>query len=174
MKKEERACKKLYERSIPYVYSIVQRYVTDHSERKDTVQEIFASVFKNLWQFDPERGNFKGWIRQITVNQCLMHHRVLNRQATVVPIHSLEGAAPAEELDLHSLKREDVERLLEKMPAGYRTIFMMVVIDEFSHEETSELLEISQETSRSQLSRAKKWIRKYMVNQQTARVDGLL
>jgi len=57
------------------------------------------------------------------------------------------------------LSKEEIMAYLQKMPDGYRQIFMLVVMDGYSHKEVAELLTISAETSRSQLSRAKKWLK---------------
>ena len=66
-----------------------------------------------------------------------------------------------------------VDNILSEMPKGYKTIFLLIVIDNFSHEEVSEMLNISKETSRSQLSRAKKWLQKYFVSDNNIKVDGI-
>ena len=63
-----------------------------------------------------------------------------------------------------NLSKKDIERYLDKMPVGYRQIFMLVVIDEYPHTEVAKILGISPETSRSQLSRAKAWLRKNVLN----------
>jgi len=64
-----------------------------------------------------------------------------------------------EDMDHLNLNTDDISKLLHGMPLGYRTIFLLSVIEEYSHKEISEILDISQETSRSQLSRALKWIK---------------
>lgn len=63
-----------------------------------------------------------------------------------------------------TLSKEEIMLYLESMPEGYKQIFMLVIIDEYSHKEVSELLNISPETSRSQLHRAKKWLRENLSN----------
>jgi len=170
--KDEKACKLLYNQCIPYVYSLVKRYIWVDDQRKDVCQEIFASVFKNLKKFNEHKGSFNSWIRKISINHCLMQIRKNSRQASIIPIQKAEENRCYEELDVHLLTKEDVDKILVKMPIGYRTIFLLVVIDEYSHVEVSELLNISRETSRSQLSRAKRWVRKYFLSEKNVKADG--
>lgn len=155
------AFKLVYQKSIAYVYSIVNRYVNKESDQPDVVQEIYARVFLSIDSFDPNKGEFKYWLRRIVVNQCIKHYRKRKKSDNlVVPLDAAAYELEAEDTKILSrLSRADIEYLLSKMPEGYRQVFMLVVLDEYPHKEVGELLEISEETSRSQLSRAKKWIR---------------
>lgn len=156
--------KKLYEGCLPYVYSIVKRYIKSPEERKDQVQEIFASVFQNINQFDSDKGAFKSWIARICVNQCLMSLRKNKNLSSLNIVEITEINEPSEEVDLSRMTREDIEKILHKMPSGYKIVFMLNVIDGYNHTEIQEMLSISKDTSRSQLSRAKKWIRKHLTH----------
>ena len=153
----------MYESCIGYVYSIVRRYVTNDSDHKDIIQDIFARVFLSVNTFDESRGNFKFWLRRLVINQCLAHYRQGKSPQYLVPLNAIEHAATDDTFSLHEVSKAEIESLLSRMPDGYRQIFMLAVIDEYSHKEVSELLSISEETSRSQLSRAKSWIRKHLV-----------
>lgn len=172
--KQEKGYKALYESCISYVYAIVKSYISDKSSHQDMVQEIFARVFLSLHTFDENKGAFKFWLRKICVNQCLMSLRKMDFLSMVIPIDAL-----IEQPDRHlepvtyQLTRKDIEHLLEDMPSGYRTIFLLIAIDEYSHEEVSQLLDISAETSRSQYSRARKWIHRHVFNQNNSYVYGI-
>ena len=153
----------MYESCIGYVYSIVHRYVTNESDHKDIIQDIFARVFLSVHTFDESRGSFKFWLRRLAINQCLAHYRQGKSPQYLVPLNAIAHSATDDTFSLHELSKAEIENLLSSMPDGYRQIFMLAVIDEYSHKEVSELLSISEETSRSQLSRAKSWIRKHLV-----------
>lgn len=170
--KDEPSCRIFYEQTISYVYTIVKLYVYDEEQRKDIVQETYANIFTNLQQFDPEKGEIKSWIRRITINQCGMHLRKEVRKVPVVSLGKIKQDVRREEKDLNGLTRGDVERMLVKMPAGYRTVFLLVTFDDYTHEEVSDLLGISQEASRSQLSRAKNWIRKSIFSTENSNANG--
>jgi len=173
IKRDEKACRQLYEQSIAYVFSIVQLYIRNVEIRKDVVQEVYANTFRKLHQFDEYKGSFKLWIRKITVNQCLMYLRKEEKSTPIVSLGFKEETIIATEVDMHQLSRRDIEKMLSKMPSGYRTIFLLVTMDGYSHEEVSELLNISKETSRSQLSRARTWMRKYFFSMEKIRKDGI-
>lgn len=162
-----------YRDCAPYVYSIVKRYIFNVDFRKDMMQEIFAKVFLNIKSFDEDKGTINNWVRKIAVNECLQHIR------KVRPLFVSEGIEDSMELKDDSplptdLKREDIEKILAKMPAGYKLVFMLSVIDGFAHDEIGKQLKISPQTSRSQLTRAKKWIQRYLNNQYKSNLYGLL
>lgn len=155
------------------MYTITRRYITNESEIPDVIQEIFARVFLSIQTFDASKGSFKSWIRRLTINQCFQHYR----QGKSPRLHvALDSAPEIEDSDdgLEQLSKEDIEKLLQQMPEGYRQIFLLVIIDEYSHKEVGALLDISPETSRSQLSRAKKWLRnKNLTNTSKTLANGL-
>jgi RNA polymerase sigma factor (sigma-70 family) len=152
------AFKQMYESYIRYVYSIVTLYVSNESDYQDVVQEIFALVFLKIDTYRAEKGEFKHWLRKLSVNQCIKHYNKSKLQIETAPLDLNQlNQLPADD-NLHSLSRVDLIVLLKAMPNGYREVFMLVVIDDYSHKEVGELLNISPETSRSQLHRAKQWL----------------
>jgi RNA polymerase sigma factor (sigma-70 family) len=170
-RRDEKACQALYEQSIAYVYTVTSRYISNETDIPDIIQESYARLFLNIASFDPTRGAFKSWLRRIVINQCFQHYR----QGKSPRLHvALDNAPPIadKELGLHELSKEEIESLLSKMPDGYQEVFMLVIIDEFKHSEVAQLLGISVEASRSQLSRAKKWIRKHLTNTTKTIVNG--
>ncbi len=159
-KRKNEAFKVLYQRCIAYVYSIVRRYVGNESEHPDVIQEIFARVFLSIQTFDAKKGDFKFWLRRLVINQCLQHHRKSKATALLLPLDSVEEIDSGEDHYLHELDKVDIEKYLQKMPMGYRQIFLLVIIDDYTYKEAADLLGVSVETCRSQLSRAKVWLKK--------------
>ena len=160
-KRDNAAFKTMYQNCIRYVYEIVRQYVPNESNHADIIQEIFARVFLRINTFDETKGEFKYWLRRLVINQCLQYHRKNKSSAIIVPLKSAKEIDADDNDFLHELSREDVEKYIQNMPQGYRQVFMLVVIDGYSHQEVSELLGITTETSRSQLSRAKNWLKKH-------------
>ncbi len=157
-----KAQRQFYEACAPYLYSIVRSYIYDPSFQKDAMQETFAAIFVSLHHFDPERGSLKPWIGRITVNCCidmLKKRRKLDLIESGVPA---EGAEVSEFDDPTALTRDEIRELLTGMPSGYRTVFLMSVVDGYSHKEIGEALQIKPETSRSQLQRGIQWIRQQL------------
>jgi RNA polymerase sigma-70 factor (ECF subfamily) len=157
--KNTQAFKSMYETYIRYVYSIVTRYVRNESDYQDLIQEIFALVFLKIDTFDSTKGDFKFWLRKLSINLCIKHYHK-NQQR--IQIESLDTEPlrdiPSNEIPM-GLSRTELMKFLNAMPSGYREVFMLIVIDEYSHKEVSEILQISPETSRSQLHRAKQWLK---------------
>jgi len=151
---------KIYERCAPYVYSVVKSYIFEEAYRRDAMQEVFAQVFSSLNRYNSKKGNFKPWISQIAVNQCISILRKSKKFKFLVSLPVEKEFIIYDDLDLDAMSRKEVKDLLENMPLGYRTVFLLSVIDEYSHKEIGQMLSISESTSRSQLSRAISWLRK--------------
>ena len=159
-KGNDSAYQELYNLSIRYVYAIVASYISDSESVKDVIQETYAGVFTSIKKYDSKKGNFKLWLRGICVNKCIQHYRKQNKFSEEIYFGDLLAPHPIETPDYEGLTREDIIQLLEQMPEGYRTVFLLVVIDGYNHQEVGEILGISPQTSRSQLHRAKNWIKK--------------
>jgi RNA polymerase sigma-70 factor (ECF subfamily) len=158
-KQDKGAFKKMYLECIGYVYSIVIRYVSNESDHKDVIQEIFARLFLSIGSYDPSIGGFKPWLRRLVINQCFQHNRQARLPAMMVPLDQTEESDTELEEKLGKLTKKNIENLLNQMPEGYRQVFMMVAIDDYSHKEVGEMIGISTGTSRSQYARAKQWLK---------------
>ena len=121
-------------------------------------------VFDNIKTFQ-FAGSFEGWVRRIMVNEALMFlrkKRLLTVDADASELNTIELSDP---LSIeHELMAKDILKLLEQLPTGYRTIFNLFVIEGYKHIEIAELLNISINTSKSQLILAKDRMKKLMLN----------
>ncbi len=165
--------KALYNGCVAYVYSTVKRYIYNEEDRKDLVQESFAKVFLNINSYNSDKGTFNTWLRKVTVNECLMHLRKSKKLSMLVPLEINENMTPSDQKDIEGITRKDIDKILQTMPDGYRVVFMLNVLDGFNHAEIAKKLGIKKETSRSQLARAKKWIKKNIVNNKNKNAYGL-
>ncbi|MEL6274400.1 MAG: sigma-70 family RNA polymerase sigma factor [Bacteroidota bacterium] len=156
------AFKELYQACAGYVYAITKRYVSNTSDHPDVIQEIFARVFLSIDTFDPSKGEFKAWLRKLAINQCMQHYRRGKSPRVHVSLEVVSHFSADSEEQFSQLTKEEIMAYLQKMPEGYRQIFLLVVMDGYSHKEAAELLSITPETSRSQLSRAKKWLKAHI------------
>lgn len=173
-KSDEKAFKILYERCISYVYAIVIRYVANESDHKDVIQEIFARVFLSIHSYQESKGEFKFWLRRLTINLCIQHYQKQSENRKIIALDSALHLTFEENTKINMLSKDEIMELLKKMPEGYKQIFMLVVIDEYTHQDVSTLLKISPETSRSQLHRAKNWLKENLsTNNLTLLVDGI-
>ncbi len=166
IKREQKALKHCYESCAPYLYSIIKSYIYDEENRKDVLQEVFAALFSSLESYDINKGPFKPWIARVTVNQCIKYLRNQRKLSLFVPLNNdAYTGVESEDKILNQFSRQDMLKYLQKMPEGYRTVFVLSVIDEYSHQEIGKILDISAGTSRSQLSRAINWIKKYLTKE---------
>jgi len=173
IRNEQQAYKLCYEACAPYVYTVIKSYIYDESYRRDVMQEVFAQIFKSLKKYDSERAAFKTWITAITVNCCITHLRKKKKLNLIVSLEKIEDeASTIDEQALDQLSRAEILKLLKHMPTGYRTVFLLNIIDGYSHKEISQLLNTSAENSRSQLSRALKWARKNISKESLTYIYG--
>lgn len=153
---DRKAEKKLFERYAPTMLGVCRRYVKTKEDSEDILLEAFFKVFANIHQFKGE-GSFEGWIRRIVVNESLMFLRKKHNFHIRVELTQLDIKTGSTVID--RLAAEDILFLLSQLPIGYRTIFNLYVIEGYKHREIAEMLDISINTSKSQLILAKKRLR---------------
>lgn len=148
----------LYNRFSPKMYAVCLRYCGNSDDAQDLLQEGFVKVFKNLEKYRGE-GSFEGWIRRIFVNTSIEHFR---RKVTITTVTETQEAAiqDKEWNALESMAEKDIIKVIQQLSPGYRQVFNMYVIEGYSHKEISEILGISEGTSKSQLARAKVILKK--------------
>jgi len=156
----------LYQACAPYVFAIIKNYISDNHYRKDALQEVFVELFSSLNSFNEEKGAFKSWLSRITVHTCLDLQKRQFKVFNDLDESNYEEESTVTEIEINESDLERIELILKDMPEGYKTIFLLYQVEEYSHEKIAGLLDIKPETSRSQLNRAKKWIKKNMVKTQ--------
>jgi RNA polymerase sigma factor (sigma-70 family) len=154
------AQKWLYDRYSAKMFSVCRRYVPRREDAEDVLIEAFFKIFENMNAFR-FMGSFEGWMRRIVVNEALMFLRK-NRLLTVEPDASeLNTLEMSVQIGVEQqMAAQEILKLLEKLPTGYRTIFNLYVIEGFKHQEIADMLNISINTSKSQLILAKERLRK--------------
>jgi RNA polymerase sigma factor (sigma-70 family) len=163
-KRDRNAQKQLYETYSSKMYGLCHRYLKDAMEAEDVLVVAFTRIFDKIDQFKGE-GSFEGWIRRIVVNEALT---CLRRQRSMYLEAELEQAdyqLNYRNLEDH-LEAEDLMQLINALPTGYRIVFNMYAIDGYSHKEIADSLGISENTSKSQLSRARTYLQKALKEQE--------
>jgi len=153
MEGNRRMQEELYKRFSPRMYAVCLRYAGNAEEAEDILQEGFIKVFKKLNSFRSE-GSFEGWVRRIFVNTAIEHFRKKRylQPVTEKEENTIEGKYFSV---LDELAEKDILALVQELSPGYRTVFNMYVVEGYTHKEIADMLEISEGTSKSQLSRAK-------------------
>ncbi len=162
----DRKCQqKLYEAFYGKMMVVCLRYTKDRDEALDVFQEAFIKVFKNLERYG-NTGSFQGWVRRIMVNTAIDHIRKNKKLKEMVELNDdIMGTEMEEESEdlLDKISFQDLLNCVQDLSPAYRSVFNMYVVDGFSHKEIAQKLEISEVTSKSNLSKAKMNLRKIML-----------
>lgn len=153
------AQKALYDRYAPKMLGVIRRYVSRLDEAEDLLVEGLFKVLDKIDTFQ-EQGSFEGWIRRIIINETLMQLRKKHALKQAVEMGEVNpnffSQAPKA---IGRLEAQDILDLLDQLPIGYRTVFSLYVLEGYKHREIAELLDISINTSKSQLILAKQKLR---------------
>lgn len=157
--KQDRKCQEmLYRLYSKKMFGVCLGYSKDHSIAKDLLQEGFIRIFNNIHHFKKD-GSLEGWIRRVIVNVSIDNYRKSIRLFNTVELNPNDRDANlVDDSVLDKINMDDLLRLIQQLPEGYRIVFNLYVIEGYSHKEISEQLQISEGTSKSQLSRAKKYL----------------
>lgn len=154
------AQKQLFEFYSKRMMGVCLRYAKDSEEAQDVLQMGFIKVFEKLEMYK-RQGSLEGWIRKIIVNTALDNIRKNKKLMNNIELEKVDYQLHNyDENVLDALSAEDLLRVIQKMPTGFRTVFNMYVIEGFSHKEIAEKLNISVSTSKSQFSRARVFLQK--------------
>lgn len=152
----------LYNRYANTMYRICLRYMKDENEAEDMMITGFVKVFSKIHTFEYRgAGSLEGWIKRIMVNECLMVLR--KKKFEKVGLDSVSNFIDnGVHVDSH-LHAEEIFKVVQNLPNGYRTVFNMYAIEGYSHKEIGKQLGINENTSKSQLSKARSSLKKTLV-----------
>ena len=150
---ENRAHKIVYERFSGRMMAVCVRYCANRADAEEVMLDGFMRVFDKIEQFR-EEGSLEGWIRRVMVTESLMFLRRNKQWRQEVPMDELLVEPDYEWADT-AVHENDLLRLVNQLPDGYRTVFNLYAIEGYSHADIAEMLGISEGTSKSQLSRAR-------------------
>jgi RNA polymerase sigma factor (sigma-70 family) len=153
-KGKAKAQKELYALFAPKMLGVCFRYIHDRAEAEHVMIGGMVKVFEKLDQYSGE-GNFEGWIRRIMVNESLMYLRKHKTMSLEVEVDEAQSLPDFDALG-SMLEAEDLLNLIAELPIGYGTVFNLYAIEGYNHKEIAQTLGINENTSKSQLSRARK------------------
>ena len=141
------------------MYSICLRYTNNSDEAADILQDAFIRIYEKRELFD-ESAQIGPWIKRIVINTAINHYRV-NKKFELV-----EDDSYFEEEAEESILVEDNTNLkallnacIDELPPGYKAVFNMYVLDNLTHKEIAQFLDVSINTSKTQLSKARKMLK---------------
>ena len=159
IKKNAIAQKHLYEKFVRKMMGVCLRYADSTEEAEDVVQNGFISVFENISSFRGT-GPLEGWIRRIMVNTALTNIRKNKKLKQNIELESVEFMLPSTSQSSESFEAQDLLKIIQTLPTGFKTVFNLYAIEGYSHKEIGDILGISEGTSKSQLARAKSILQK--------------
>lgn len=149
------AQRELFDALLPYLNAICRRYLNNTSLRHDVLQDSFITIFDKIAQYNAERGAIHSWCSRIVINNCLKQNNRGKRFFDFNPVKHERSITPEAE---DTMSEEDLVRFLKQMPEKFYEVFMLFVVEGFSHDECADMLGISAELSRKRLARARAWI----------------
>lgn len=162
LKHKAPAQEKLYAAYSRRMMAICLRYTKSRFEAEDIFHEAFVKVFKNIetWQ----GGSFEGWMRRIFVNTAINHYHQNKKYFDHVDASYADYVASTNDNIISALATQELLELVNQLPDGYKLIFNLHVVEGYSHMEIGELLSIAEGSSKSQLSKAKAYLKRLIEN----------
>ncbi len=151
-KGDRHAQESLYRALAPKMMGICLRYAADRADAEDILQTGFIRMFQRLADFRME-GSFEGWVRRIMVNTAIEAYRKNLRTLTAISLDDVNEELS--QTDWNGLELQDLLKMIQELPNGYRMVFNLYAIEGYSHREIADELGISESGSKSQLSRAR-------------------
>jgi len=160
-KQNAKAQRELYDKYAASMLGLCRRYIHGDHEAEDVMINGFMKVFSNIDSFEG-KGSFEGWMKRIMINEALGYIR---KHKAMYLETDIEAADKEPDFDKMSsaLETKDLMKMIEELPSGYRTIFNLYAIEGYSHKEIGQLVGINENTSKSQLSRARVQLQKKLL-----------
>ena len=154
IKGNEDAQKELYSKYAQKLYAICNRYSDNYQAAEDILQDSFICIFDNLKSFRSQ-GSFEGWMKRITINTALQSLK--KKKIISVSIDNEEHCQDitCDEDIFSKLSSKDIIAIIQLIPAGYRDVLNLFIIDGYSHKEIAKMLDITEANSKLRLNRAR-------------------
>ncbi len=162
-KGDSTAQREIYNKYSGKMMGVCLRYINSRFEAEDILINGFMKVFDKIGQYKHE-GSFEGWVRKIMVNESLGYIRKNKSIYMEVEIEKADYQADFNTEASYQLEAEELLQLVQQLPTGYKTVFNLYAIEGYSHKEIAEIMGISENTSKSQLSRARALLQQNLIN----------
>lgn len=166
-KNDTKAQRQLYQFHKNGWYAICLRYLNGRETANDVLQNGLIKIYSNIKTFDERKGSFAAWSNKIVVNECLSYlrssiHKKKNLEVDPESTIIYKGLTP-----IDNLTAEELTKLVQNLPDGYRAVFNLHAIEGYTHKEIAQKLSITEGTSKSQYFKARKILQKkveYLIN----------
>lgn len=164
---ERNAQNALYRRYAPVMMAICLRYARTQDEAEDILSEAFMKIFAHIGSYRSE-GSFEGWMKRVMINHALNYFRKNRKNPFLEDIDHVDETEIIHNQPLSAdhapVSAEILTSLIRRLPPGYRMVFNLYVFEEYSHKEIAAMLQITESTSKTQLLKARKLLRKQLVD----------
>lgn len=162
-KKDVVAQEQLYRLLAPKLFGVCLKYSRNQTEAEDNLQDGFILIFEKIHQFQ-FKGSFEGWAKRVVINNVLQKYRT---EGVFEIVHENIPDTPTVEVDDEMVSMDYLVSIIQQLPDRYRLVFNLYVVDDYSHKEISEMLNITIGTSKSNLARARMILKDKIETQQT-------
>ena len=163
IKGESSAQRKLFDSYSRLMLGVCNRYTINIEEAEDIMQEGFVKIFLNIKEFKGD-GSIVAWMRRIMINTAITHYHKMKKHRYHDDLDEVKETkfddCVWEDSDF---TREELYNVIHRMPEGYRMVFMLYAVEGYKHREIAEILGIDENTSKSQFSRARKWLQERLI-----------
>lgn len=135
------------------MFNTAFRIVGSHEDAEDVLQESFVSAFKNLHRYRGD-ASFGAWLKRIVINKAITHLR-RNRYEFIAVEGESDEIYTGDELGDYPLSVEQIRMAVNELPTGFRSVLTLYLFEGYDHQEISEILGITESTSKTQYKRAK-------------------
>lgn len=169
-KKDRKAQKYLYEKYSSLFYAICIRYAYSNDEADDMLQEGFIKILFNIQKY-LGKGSFEGWMKRIIVNNAVNYYHGNYKYRYHHDITELRDIkSETSDIDESEFSYEELLGMIRELPQGYMQIFNLYAIEGYKHKEIAKMLNISENTSKSQYHRAKKCLQGKILEQRNNKI----
>jgi RNA polymerase sigma factor (sigma-70 family) len=158
LKNEPSAQERLYSLYSRRMMAVCLRYTHSRFEAEDIFHEAFVKVFANIHSW--KGGSFEGWMRRIFVNTAINHYHQNRKYFDHVDSSHAETMLSSNDNVIGEMSTQELMAIVNAMPDGYKLIFNLYVVEGYNHGEIAEMLNIAEGSSKSQLSKAKGYLKK--------------
>lgn len=162
-REESFAQRLLYDRYVDSMYLLCLRYIPGAADAEEILSDALFKCFKHINQFHyAGEGSTRAWLSKIVVNECLMFLR--RKKQLIIPIDEQTGLPEQDHTEtvLDKMHAREILKYIQQLPPGYRTVLNLYVFEDRSHKEIADLLQISENTSKSQLFKARALLKQKM------------
>lgn len=160
-KNDAQAQSQIYKLFAGKLFSLCLKYSRNYAEAQDNLQDSFVTIFEKINQYN-HKGSLEGWMKRITINTALQKYRS-------VGVFDIVGEDQIEDVEVEineeEISLEFLLGIIQELPDRYRLVFNLYVLDDFSHKEIAEMLNISVGTSKSNLARGRAILKDKVDNQ---------